>query len=366
MGHWEGAVRIIRKWDSGLGKIFLFPLTLFSYGFLVVVVLRVFLYRVGIFKTEKLGCRVVSIGNLTAGGTGKTPLILNIAQLLRDSGERVVVISRGYKGRKRKEVTVVSQGEGPLVPWEEAGEEPYWLACRSKGVPVLVGINRYRVGCYALKKFQATVILLDDGFQHLKLHRDLDVLLLDCTAPFGNGYLLPRGLLREPISHMKRANVVVLTRVNQTQNAEETFQKIKPWVEDKPIFRLNFFPTGISFIGGKSEQDIDFIRGKRVLAVSGIGNPSNFRKMLLGLDAKEVVEKVYPDHHHYSQGDIDEILEEGRLLDLIITTGKDSVKISPFLEKGSAVGVLEIEGRFPEKKEWMAYIVPNRVGSSGG
>ena len=344
------------QWDSGVRKILSLPLTLLSLVFLLGVYIRVFLYRFGFFKTEKLNCRVVSIGNLTVGGTGKTPLIFEMAKRLREKGEGVVVVSRGYKGSKANEVTIASHGDGPLVSWEEVGEEPFWLARRCKGIPVLVGKNRYRVGQFALKKLKPTVILLDDGFQHLKLHRDLNLLLIDCTAPFGNGYLLPRGPLREPLSHMNRASGVVLTRVNQAQDLEGIKQKIEPWVQGKPIFHLNFFPVGFLSLGTEMEAGLTLIKEKKVLAISGIGNPFNFHQTLHELEPKEILEKVYPDHHHYSRRDFEEILEAGKKVNFIITTEKDSVKLEPFLEKETSLWVLRIEGRITEQKEWMEYI----------
>jgi tetraacyldisaccharide 4'-kinase len=244
MEQWLGKGKRIANWGPGAKNILFFPLTLLSFVFLMAVFLRVFLYRAGIFTTQKLNCKVVSVGNLTVGGTGKTPLILAMAKQFRDLGERVVVISRGYKGRKKEKITIASQGDGPLVSWEEVGEEPFLLADRCEGVPVLVGKNRYEVGRFALENFRPTVILLDDGFQHLKLFRDLNVLLIDCTAPFGNGYLLPRGPLREPLSHIKRASAIVFSRVSQSKNLQQIKQKIEPWIEEKPVFHLNFFPRG--------------------------------------------------------------------------------------------------------------------------
>ena len=218
MQRWPGAVRFLRKWDKGIGKIFLFPLTLLSYLYFFGVSLRILLYRAGFFKTKRLSCPVISVGNLTVGGTGKTPLVDLIAKTLKKEGERVVVISRGYKRKSGEKITVVSKGEGPLTSWEQVGEEPFWLASQTRGIPVLVGKNRFQVGQFAIKQFNPTVILLDDGFQHLGLYRDLNLLLLDSTAPFEKDKLLPRGVLREPASQIERASAVVLTRVEHCED----------------------------------------------------------------------------------------------------------------------------------------------------
>jgi tetraacyldisaccharide 4'-kinase len=362
MEQWLGKGKRIANWGPGAKNILFFPLTLLSFVFLMAVFLRVFLYRAGIFTTQKLNCKVVSVGNLTVGGTGKTPLILAMAKQFRDLGERVVVISRGYKGRKKEKITIASQGDGPLVSWEEVGEEPFLLADRCEGVPVLVGKNRYEVGRFALENFRPTVILLDDGFQHLKLFRDLNVLLIDCTAPFGNGYLLPRGPLREPLSHIKRASAIVFSRVSQSKNLQQIKQKIEPWIEEKPVFHLNFFPMGFVSIGTKKEEDLTLVKGKKILAVSGIGNPFNFHQTLLKLGPQEVLEKVFPDHYFYSRRDFKKILDAGKGMDCIITTEKDGVKLERFLGKGSSLWALRIEGRITEGEEWMDFLTKNNHG----
>jgi tetraacyldisaccharide 4'-kinase len=156
---------------------------------------------------------VVSIGNLTLGGTGKTPLTMWVARWYQQQGVRVAVLSRGYGARPAARCRVVSSGHGPLLAWQEAGDEPYLLACALPGVPVLIGKDRYGTGRYACEQFGAQVVILDDGFQHHALQRDLDIVLIDASNPFGSGTLFPRGILREPLRALRRAHAIVLTRV---------------------------------------------------------------------------------------------------------------------------------------------------------
>jgi tetraacyldisaccharide 4'-kinase len=345
------------EWDRGARRIFLFPLTLISFFYLLLVRGRLLLYSIGFLKRRRLPCRVISIGNLTAGGTGKTPLVYAVAKLLSERGERVVVIGRGYRGKRSDGVTVVSEGGMPLVPWEEVGEEAYWLASRCRGIPILVGRDRLRVGEVALAEYRATVILLDDGFQHIRLERDLDLLLLDCTAPFGNGYLLPRGLLREPLSQIGRATAVVLTRVDQAVDLPGTLRGIRLWLDRKQLFHVVFRPVGFISLGDCRECGVEMVKSKRLLAVSGIGNPRSFHLHLQALDAGEVLEKIYPDHYHYGSRDMEEIMRVAAGVDYIVTTEKDGVKLTPLLKKGLNLWALRVEAQVREKKEWLAYLM---------
>lgn len=179
--------------------------------------LRCVAYQRGWRRTHRLSCPVVSIGNLVAGGTGKTPMTQFIARHAQHLGYHPVILSRGYKGRAERKGGVVSDGTTVLMTPEMAGDEPFMLASSLTGIPVIVGQDRYRSGCLAIKQFQPDLILLDDGFQHIRLARDLNILLLDNHRPMGNGYLLPRGILREPLAAIKRADVVVFTRAEKGQ-----------------------------------------------------------------------------------------------------------------------------------------------------
>ncbi len=177
--------------------------------------LRARLYEKGVLPSKTLPCRVVSIGNLISGGTGKTPMTILVARMIRDMGCRVVVLSRGYRGRMEKTGGVVSDGRTIFKGPDDAGDEPYLMARVLTGIPVVVGQRRYEAGMMAVKRFKPDVIVLDDAFQHLRLKRDLNLVLLDSRSPFGNGHMLPRGLLREPLSALRRSHAVVYTRSEQ-------------------------------------------------------------------------------------------------------------------------------------------------------
>ena len=198
----------------------LFPLTMCSYLFKAIVLLRSFLYRKGIFKSHRLPCKVISIGNITVGGTGKTPVTCLIARYLKDAGCRVTVLSRGYRAQGGTEPLIVSDDKHVIAGPEIAGDEAVMLAHKLPGVPVLAGKNRFLLGQRAVHDFSAQAVLLDDGFQHYPLQRDLDIVLINARNPFGNGFLLPRGTLREPLSALSRAPLIVLTKVEETTGLE--------------------------------------------------------------------------------------------------------------------------------------------------
>ena len=186
----------------------------------VVKIRRIF-YKNGILISKKLSCPIISIGNITVGGTGKTPMTIYVAQVVKNLGYKVAIISRGYKGKAEKIGGIVSDGKGLLMTPENAGDEPYLMANRLKDVQVIVGKNRFDAGRLAIRKFDPDVIVLDDGFQHLMLQRDLDMVLLDYHRPFGNGHLLPRGVMREPVSALLHADAIILTK-SDTRNDNET------------------------------------------------------------------------------------------------------------------------------------------------
>ncbi|MGA8180790.1 MAG: tetraacyldisaccharide 4'-kinase, partial [Desulfobacterales bacterium] len=199
---------------------------------------RIF-YEKSILKSKKLSCPVVSIGNITAGGTGKTPMAIYVANIARDLGYKVAIISRGYKGKAEKNGGIVSDGKALLMTAEIAGDEPYMMAARLRDVPIIVGKNRFKAGRLAIRKFEPDILVLDDGFQHLKLQRDLDLVLLDYRKPFGNGHLLPRGVMREPASALSCAAAIILTR-SDTMNDKEmkSLLKMPGFYERKtPVYR---------------------------------------------------------------------------------------------------------------------------------
>ncbi len=253
-------------------------------------------YTWGIRRQRQLPCLVVSIGNLTLGGTGKTPLTMWVARWYQQQGWRVAVLSRGYGAHPGARLRVVSSGHGPLLDWQAAGDEPYLLACALPGVPILIGKDRYRTGRYAYEQFGAQVLILDDGFQHHALQRDLDIVLIDASNPFGSGTLFPRGILRESLRALQRADAIVLTRVEMAGAA---------------------LPT--------------LCQQCRVVAFAGIGNPQAFVSILTQLGAEVVALLVFPDHHPYTQEDWRTIIAtvDTQQAGCLVTTEKDAVRLAP-------------------------------------
>jgi len=303
-------------------------------------------YRRGILKSRRLSCRVISVGNITAGGTGKTPMTIYLARALQRSGYRVAVVSRGYGGRAQKTGGIVSDPEQIRMGPETAGDEPFMMAQTLRKTPVLVGGDRYRSGITALKAFQPDIILLDDGFQHLKLKRDLDLVLLDCRRPVGNGRVLPRGPLREPVKALKRADAFVLTRCRDTTPGRKDVPPYLP--SGKPIFRSMHRPyvygvyktgqTGKAGSFGKaesenmvnSESDPDrLLRGRRVFAFSGIADHHSFLHTVREFGGTLVGDLEFSDHHPYSALDLNRIARSARETgaEWIITTEKDFVRL---------------------------------------
>ena len=246
-------------------------------------------YTWGVRRRRRLPCAVVSIGNLTLGGTGKTPLTMWVARWYQQQGWRVAVLSRGYGARPAARFRVVSSGHGPLLDWQAAGDEPYLLACSLPGVPVLIGKDRYRTGRYAYEQFGTHVLILDDGFQHHALQRDLDIVLIDASNPFGPGALFPRGILREPLRALRRAHAIVLTRVEMATATLPTLcRHIRQWNSQQPIYRMATVVEALHQQGTHRVVELAALRQCRGVAFVGIGNPQAFVNTLTQLDAEVV------------------------------------------------------------------------------
>ncbi len=292
--------------------------------------LRAHLYKIGVFPSKHLPCRVVSIGNVIAGGTGKTPMTIMVARMIRDMGYRVVVISRGYRGRMEDKGGIVSDGKTVFKGPEDAGDEPYLMAKILKGVPVVVGRRRYEAGLRAVEQFQPDVIVLDDAFQHLRLGRDLNLVLMDSHTPFGNGHILPRGLLREPASALRRAHAVIFTRSNRA----DTPSALTAPRESLPIFHTAHIPV-IRKTGQGSgtfladTTDLSILRGKKAVAFGGLANNDQFFDSLKRAGCLLEHTFSFADHYRYVRNDIDRIARtaQEKGAEVIVTTFKDNVKI---------------------------------------
>jgi len=300
---------------------------------------RIRMYKIGIFRKSTLGCSVISVGNITVGGTGKTPVVEMMARALKDGGRRVVVLSRGYKSRESKvkrffrrkfgyTPKVVSDGDKVLLDSLEAGDEPYMLARNLKDIPVLVDRDRVKAGAYAIRRFGADTLLLDDGFQYIKLRRKYDLVLIDCTNPFGNGRLLPRGLLREPVRNLARANYIFLTKT-RGRDVQAIHQQVKRLNPKAEIIETVHQPLYFQHLENGSRQPVGFIRGKKVFVVSAIARPESFEEALISLGAELVGISRFMDHHRFTYEEIEQIQQQARhnQVDAIITTEKDAVRM---------------------------------------
>lgn len=345
-------------------------LYVFSFIYSQLLELKLLLYRLGLMKKYKLDCHVISLGNITVGGTGKTPTAQRLAASIRDMGYKVVILNRGYRAKWKGDIGVVSDGQKIHMTATEAGDEAFLLAKNLPGIPVLIGPDRAITGKYAVESLEAQVVILDDGYQHWRLKRDMDIVLVDAINVFGNNFMLPRGTLREPISHLDRADVCLLTKVDQAQkesielikqtvrqnngkalivgsiHSPKCFIEIADWYKDVPVKSI----------------DVNQLKDKKVVAVSAIGNPASFEQTIHDIGAVLVESIRFPDHHDYTVEEMQEVIEKSgkQGVEAIIITAKDGVKIPDKIimsNRPLPVYVLSIEVDFKDgADEFMALV----------
>jgi tetraacyldisaccharide 4'-kinase len=311
--------------------------------FHVCINIRRWLYNVRILRDKTLGVQVIAVGNLTVGGTGKTPVVEKFARELSDAGRTVAILSRGYRSKPkpalewlldkvlfREDQTpprVVSDGKSLLLDSEMAGDEPYMLASNLRNVVVLVDKNRVKSGRYAIEKFGCDTLVLDDGYQYWELRgRRHDVVLIDCQQPFGNEHLLPRGTLREPPSHLLRAQTIFITKSNgKTTELRERITELNPGAA---VIECVHSPLYLEDLFTGERKTLDFLHGKKVTSLSGIAQPESFEQSLVSLGAELVYSKRFADHHRFSQQEVLNAINRGkkRQAEVIITTQKDAVR----------------------------------------
>ncbi|OGP54790.1 MAG: tetraacyldisaccharide 4'-kinase [Deltaproteobacteria bacterium RBG_13_52_11] len=308
-------------------ELFLFPLLVISWIYGVIVRVRQTLYQRGLFKTRHLPCKVISVGNITLGGTGKTPLVVALARELRQRGWNVGILSRGYKGIKERIGGVVSDGERIYQTPVEAGDEPFMLAQMLSEVPVVVGKRRYEMGVHAYESFGMDVLLLDDGFQHLRLKRDVDIVLIDARSGFGNGHLFPRGPLREPLGGLRRSSIIVLTKADPPTPFAEIEGVLRCHAPTIPLYHSRYKPVFLLEAASRKRFPPHFVQGKKVFAFAGIADPGYFVYLLKELGADVEKEIFFPDHYNYELKDLMVMREHRESVDLFVTTEKDFVKL---------------------------------------
>ncbi|NQU10407.1 tetraacyldisaccharide 4'-kinase [bacterium] len=324
------------------------------------VQVRLFLWRHRIFRDHSLGCQVVSIGNLTVGGTGKTPVVEVFARALQARGRKVAILSRGYKSTPRPlwerllaklpgqqdnfPPKIVSDGRALLLDSEQAGDEPYMLASNLKDVVVLVDKDRVKSGRYAISKFGCDTLLLDDGFQYLALKSRLDICLIDRNTPFGNHYLLPRGTLREPIANLTRAHYIFITK-STPQGAKTLSSAIRRFNQTAEIIECAHRALYLQDVFTGERVDLLRLQELPVAAISGIAAPESFEAGLRSLGAQLIYAKRYADHHRYTQQEIINMINRSlkRGARAILTTEKDAVRFPKIDRRDLPIYFLRVE-----------------------
>lgn len=333
-------------------------------------------YNRGVLRSKKLPCIVISIGNITVGGTGKTPMTIHVAELVKRLGYKVVVISRGYKGLAEKTGGIVSNGNIIFMKPDKSGDEPFMIANRLKSIPVVIGKNRFNAGMMALNSFNPDVIVLDDAYQHLQLKRDIDLVLLDNIFPFGNQRLLPRGSLREPLSALMRGDAFILTRSDVTNEPESTYNsvKLKSYARAKPIFKAVHVPyiyevvkggamSSQGIYGNSCTKSFEFLRGRSAFLFSGIARNIDFYNTVKGFNCKVKGYSEFTDHHRYTERDLNMILQLAKESDpdFIITTEKDYVRITNKIAWPIDLVVVGIKISFENYDNEFNFFIKNRL-----
>lgn len=330
-------------------------LKMLSWIFYVLVQLRLWLHKHRIIRANTLGCQVISVGNVTVGGTGKTPIVETFARSLTEKGRKVAILSRGYKSRKtplwekilKKEERlprVVSDGERLLLNSDLAGDEPYMLASNLPNVAVVVDKDRVKAGKYAIRKLECDTLVLDDGFQYLKVQNRLDIVLVDYTNPFGYENVLPRGLLREPARNIKRAGFIFITKC-PPEGAPELKAKLRELNPHAEISECRHSSKYLRNVYTRRNMDLKELQGKKVATISGIAVPQGFEDGVRRLGAEVVHTARYADHHRYTQQEIIETINDAVKAgaEWIMTTEKDAVRFPRIERRDLPVIYLRVE-----------------------
>jgi len=333
---------------AGLLRILLRGL---SFLYLAIVSLRIQLYGSNMMRPHQLGCPVVSIGNLTVGGTGKTPVVEKLARELSLRGRKVAILSRGYKSTRRRipgndpsPVRVVSEGGALLFDSKNAGDEPFMLAKNLRGVAVVVDKDRVECGRHAISQLGSDLLILDDGLQYLRLHRRFDLVLIDREAPFGNEYILPRGTLREPPHHLRRATHILVTK-SDGSDLSELHQRIRRYNRTAPIIECRHRPVELQDFSTGEQLPLASLQGLRAGSLSAIASPESFEQGLRRLGVSLELTQSFADHHRYSKRELDRFIKRctRRGVSCILTTEKDAVRMPRLLNQEIPIRYLRIE-----------------------
>jgi tetraacyldisaccharide 4'-kinase len=333
-----------------------------------IVEARLFLYRVHLFRQHLLGCPVISIGNLTMGGTGKTPIVEKLARELTERGRRVAILSRGYKSVPKPLLKrllarinqhqsffaprIVSEGRALLLDSRTAGDEPFMLAKNLKKVAVLVDRDRVKSGLYAIEHLGSDLLLLDDGLQYLKLRHHFDLVLIDREAAFGNEFLIPRGTLREPPENLRRATHIIITKCNGT-DLSRLYERIRKFNRTAEIIECAHRPVELCNMITGETLPLSHLKNLKIGVISGIASPESFEQGLRNLGADLILTQSYTDHHRYSRQEMERFLTRCRRrgLTIALTTEKDAVRIPRLSNMEVPIYYLRIEIEILKGKE---------------
>lgn len=345
--------------------LYFFALLPFSLVYSLAMRVRAWMYRAGILRRRRLPCKVISVGNITAGGTGKTPTVIMLTGKLIAAGIKTAVVTRGYGGKMEGGMLVVSDADGILAAQTDAGDEAYLLAAKLPGVPVIMCSDRYKGGMLAVERFGAEVVLLDDAYQHLAVERDLDILLLDSAHPFGNGHILPMGYLREPVTAVERADAVMLTRADRVGpgGLDGSMKRIAGLNPSAAVMTAAHVPVRIYGHPEGAEMGFDSLSGVGVFGFSGIGDPASFALILKQLNAKILKFREFSDHHEYTQPELAALAGQAMRsgAGFMVTTEKDAVKLGGFDHPGIRLAVVAVEMAVVTGEELLDWMIRDRV-----
>jgi tetraacyldisaccharide 4'-kinase len=346
------AVMYGRK-KSLLTSVFLRMLSLL-YGSALLI--RRGMYFLGVVQRKKTDQFIISVGNITVGGTGKTPAVMNIATILMNAGKRPAVVSRGYGRLDESSLVIVSDGSRVLADSRTGGDEPVLIGSAVPGLPVVVGRDRFKAACLAHERFGNDVVILDDGFQHVRLQRDLDIVLIDAGDPFGKGALFPAGILREPVSALNRAGAVLITGADRAANLESLRKTVRQRT-GAPIFSSRLVPKDLVEVMTGEVKQLVSLQDATVIALSGIARPASFVSLLGSLGAVVKEKLIFPDHHAYSQADLAQLFQRAADCNagMIVTTEKDAVRLRSHRPEG--VWALRVELSVAEQEEWKSFLL---------
>jgi len=337
---------ILAEEEQALGiRILRMVATVVAWSYDKLIIFRNFLFDLRILKVHKLSCPVISVGNLAVGGTGKTPMVIWLARFLSEEGWRVGVVSRGYKGEETEKVLVVSDGRNILAGSDISGDEPQLLARRLPGIPVLCSTKRALAAEAAVEQFRCEVVILDDGFQHRFVARNLDIVMFDSRYPFGDGSLFPRGILREQTTALTRAQVLVLSRFDGSEQAEQSHKNLVGQWPDKTVVTAAHRATHLFKATTQKELPLSSVENKRLAAFAGIGRPDDFFRTVRDLGADLVHTTALPDHHPLTIELLASLVEEAseQKPELWLTTEKDWVRLPSDLPDSMELMILAVE-----------------------